>query len=322
MQNKLAIPVWWLYLVHAIVPLLFAVLLIDWWFLDNAWQPYLQWNLTTLGIYLLVFELPHIVASFFSYADKEYVQHYRKRLLLVPIIIVVGLSLFWYNFFLAYVLYAFLTMYHVTRQQTGITAMLLKRSSLLHHTWSWLMIIAYTYGLLMVFETTQYSGDVIVNQTVLNLVVTLFLFVTLWYAAVMRGVSREGWWYFVMTSVVALCAFLFMGLGYGFLAILAVRFVHDITAFIFYTVHDVNRNRDVTHNIIYQYLVPLGLPQLIVTPIGAIVLAATLRYGLEVLGYATVILFTFGFVHYYLEGFMWKRDSLHRQHISIARPAT
>ena len=63
----------------------------------------------------------------------------------------------------------------------------------------------------------------------------------------------------VSGAVMALQAGLFYAEGYLFLAILGPRLVHDVTAFTFYIVHDMNRHGADPRNHLYRLASKLGL---------------------------------------------------------------
>lgn len=312
-QHKYSISIKHLFWVHSIVPLLLLVWAVDVFFLSHFLQPYLQLSAATVAIYLILFELPHIIGSFVSYIDTEYAFHYRRRLWLLPVMILLLCGLFWYDYLLGTLCYIFFTMYHVARQQTGITRMLLRGASTLHHVWSWLLIALYAYGMgLMLVPHVGF-----VSMSGLTTIFVIFFISTCIYAATMAQKSGTGWYFFVLTVLVAIVSYFFILMGYPFLALISVRFVHDITAFIFYAVHDSNRNALEAKNLIYRLLKPLHVPLIVTTPILAITLSYVMQLGLKPLQYATLIIIMLGFVHYFIESFMWKRDSLHRQYIHI-----
>lgn len=265
------------------------------------------------------FDLPHIVASFISYADKEYLAHYRRKISLIPIILIAVAALYAYSFLLLYIVYAIYTMYHVIRQQTGITGMLVGKFSRLHSLWSWLAIASYAYAFLLVYDNgaDEYLSSFLKFE-ILTVIATVFLIVTLWYFWNIPKESKSGLYYFILTSLVVVSGYTFVLFGYPFLAILVVRFVHDVTAFVFYMIHDTNRNQGKNQlNIIYRLVNFLPLPMMLVTPVVAVAVAAGISYSFSLLGITSLIIIMLGFVHYYVESFMWKKDSLHRQYIKI-----
>ena len=115
--------------------------------------------------------------------------------------------------------------------------------------------------------------------------------------------------------VVLMAVFYFA--GYGFFSILMVTTVHNITAFIFYVVHDLNRNAASSRNISYLALRFTGLP------IWAQSLGLSLVLGYLGIRYASlnagVLAVSFiSYFHYISDGYVWKRGSLHRQFAPVA----
>jgi hypothetical protein len=103
----------------------------------------------------------------------------------------------------------------------------------------------------------------------------------------------------------------FWELGYSVFVIMVPRFVHDITAFYIYAVHDHNRNLQARHNYIYRSF--SFLSPLILCPALAIVLSAVL--GPNTWFVAPLIIITL--LHYYTESFIWRGDTPHRRQIAF-----
>jgi hypothetical protein len=115
----------WLLRIYTIGLLLVVIVVADQVFFEKALLPYMGLTSLFLPLYLLFFELPHIIASFLGFADREYVQRYKSSLLVVlPLLLLFVGFLMYLNFMATVVLYLCATMYHVIKQQTGIALIL------------------------------------------------------------------------------------------------------------------------------------------------------------------------------------------------------
>jgi hypothetical protein len=305
----------WILSTFLIVPLLVGIFVFDVWFQDQAWQKYFSLATLFLPLYLLIFELPHIIASVIGFFDREYLQSYRKTLFLWLPLIFMGLGfLIWYNFILAVLVYLVATMYHVIRQQTGIALMFTVPKGVWHAVWSWslviggsLLFIEYARNFYsLAFGWPEYLIEVFFGISILAGFV-LMRFVKVW----------SGIMYICMTSAMVLASYFFMAFAYPFLAVFVVRFVHDVTAFLFYITHEMNRNEDSIHNYLYQYLPLVPISLIVLVPLLAVFIGLVLRESVpDATTLFTIVIFL-SFAHYVLESVMWKRDAPHRQHIFI-----
>jgi hypothetical protein len=130
-------------LVLAVTPFMFLAGVVNFHFADASWLPYMGLTSFLLPLYLLFFELPHILSSFIGFFDREYVRFYKRQLFFwLPTFLGVFALLIWWNLTFAIVLYLVGTTYHVMRQQTGIALMFGVRKDRLHAVWSWLAVLA------------------------------------------------------------------------------------------------------------------------------------------------------------------------------------
>ena len=354
---------------YGIIPLSFLIVLADYLFFGfQLRDKYLPNNPAALVMWAVIFNFPHIVSSMVTLADDEYIPFYKKRLTKALLIIVISVLTVNILFPLAlpgpaamvttllfFAVFATYTMYHVLSQQFGITMMLMqaKPGGRDYEIWRWLATVAATSMYAMVFVRYNLEAVNIAGYTAYQLAQGLAgIFVAL---AVIQGfrLSRQskrelGSWYMYSNLAMLIATYSFLLMGYGIFVIAIPRFVHDLTAFMIYSVHDQNRNREVQHNYVYKYLSFLKIPPLILCPILAIALANFIECGSFLfdawLGFGSVsecaiqrfytpasaenalpqsmqlwlqIMFICGFFHYYIEGFVWKRDSIHRHSISF-----
>ena len=320
MENKspalLGISKRYLLSVYLILPFLMIVFLSDVYLFDSSLQPYMGLTSLALPLYLLFFELPHIIASFFSFADGEYLRYYKKQLFFyLPLLFVGTILLLTVSFSSAVVLYLVATVWHVLKQQTGIALILGARPGLAHTLWTIVPIgitsvvsIYFSAPELFPSQLLQGVSEILFGLVVLLLLVTGFRL----YQA-----PKKVRLYILCVSSLFLVSYVFILSGYLFLAFFAVRFVHDVSAFAFYAVHDQNRNAIEPANFFYRLFKRVPLPIMVLTPVLAILFALLTRLttdGFEI-GYAILILV--GMAHYYLESVMWKRDTPHRKYIKV-----
>ena len=171
------------------------------------------------------------------------------------------------------------------------------------------------------------------------------------FALTRQSQRKLGTYYIYSNLLMLIAAYIFLIMGYGFFVIATPRFIHDFTAFIIYSAHDQNRNREIKHNYVYRFLSFLLIPPLVLCPVLAIVLANSIECGAfftdMLIGFGadftftecvmkhgwtqreslvdiplsmqvgTQILFVCGLFHYYIESFVWKRDSIHRHAVKF-----
>lgn len=353
---------------YLIIPLCLALAAIDYLFLDYNLRNWLPSNPATLLFWAVIFNFPHIVSSVLTLADKEYLQFYKKKLIrglvaftvlvitvetLIPIVLPRSAAMnLHYLFFLFVAIY---TMHHVLSQQFGIGMMFMKvPRNKQFEAWRWLATLASTLMYMCVFGRSilrdYYFGDysgVEIAQAAAGIFVIL---------AVVQGAmltksskSRLGTQYVYSNLAMILATYLFLFLDYQAFVIAIPRFVHDITAFIIYSVHDQNRNTEVKHNYFYRWLAFVPLSPILLCPVLAIVLANTVECGFYLLDvslgfyakgtgdciiqhyYAPSstnglpftmqmglqVVFIVSLFHYYIESFVWRRESIHRHSVQF-----
>ena len=354
---------------YTIIPVAILTVLVDKLFLGNVLRDhYLPSNPATLLVWAIVFNFPHIVSSLVTLADDEYIPYYKKRFGKALMIIIAGVLLVnvllpmvlepkyatgLYGLF--FIFFATYTMYHVLSQQFGIGMMLMKVRPTKHYeSWRWLSTFATAamYGMVFAKPNLQAAqfGAYTVYDMALVFALVFVVLATIVGLTLTFGSQRRLGTVYVTTNVIMLIATLsLLYLDYSFFVIAIPRFVHDITAFIIYSTHDQNRNREVQHNYIYRFLSFLSIPPIILCPLLAIVLANSVECGaymLDVgLGFSHIasecvvsrfyhpvvenglplsmqvglqIMFICGFFHYHIESFVWKREAIHRHSVAFS----
>lgn len=252
--------------------------------------------------------------------------------------------------------YASYTMYHVLSQQFGVGMILMKKPSgtAAYERWRWSGAIAASFMYGMVFAEPALKVVQLYGYTAYQIAgafAALFIaFATVQGLALTQGSQRLlGTWYVYSNVAMLLATYALLLMGYGFFVIAIPRIVHDITALSIYSVHDQNRNSVKQHNYVYRALSFLRVPPLILCTLLAIAVANSIQCGAYLfdtwLGFKSVsecaiqhyytpataenplphsmqlwlqILFICGFFHYYIEGFVWKRDAIHRHAIKFS----
>lgn len=303
--------------VYLIVPILLIIALADIFYFDSVLLPYSGINGLLLPLFIFIFNLPHILASFFSFFDREYVGYYKKHLFiyLPGLLIATGILLF-YNYELGIAFFLINDVWHGLRQKTGIALILGAKPGWLQNVWTFLpfLVTALIYIYNIVPDVYPDAVIPLISPVVFVGIILLFFTMLLKMYKSVPAVRL----YIFLVSCLFFVSYFFVLSGYIFFAILAFRFVHDISAFAFYINHDNNRNIDSKKNIIYKIFSAIHVPTIVLTPVLAFAFAYLMRNltnGIAI-GYSIVILICM--CHYYLESVMWKRGSPHRQQVKIS----
>ena len=264
--------------------------------------------------FTLIFTLPHIIASFFSFFEKEYVAAYSKKLLKgARYIVLATIVLPLISVDLTFLILALYTMSHVFLQQGGIAKSLMGSSNKWHKYWQWSGI-----AISLALYVSIYSDfEIASSAAMIGLGVTTLAYLFFAARAVKASTAGIGTLYFWSTTSTPILSGLLLALDYPILTIAIPRVVHDLTAFVFYVAHDHNRFLQNKANIIYRFTSRIGLPIMIVSPLLAVAIAYPLQAG-NATNSAFLLLMFISLFHYYTEGFIWKRGSLHYKQIIYA----
>jgi len=86
----------WLLAIYLIVPIVWLVVVVDLVALEGRLRAQLPPSPEDLFWFTVFFVLPHILASQFSFYDREYLSVYRPRLLVgVPLVLGVAALVYW-----------------------------------------------------------------------------------------------------------------------------------------------------------------------------------------------------------------------------------
>jgi hypothetical protein len=311
---------------YFIIPVALVVVALDQLFLGQAMLTGMfSMDPSRWAFWTLIFNLPHIVASWVTFADKAYIRHYRSEFT-VALPIVVLLTIVLHVFIggaVAFLVSAIYTMYHVLSQQFGITIMMLGiKPNNVYRWWRWLSIIGTLFIYLVI-----YGGSDVETANVLDVLApqlsiaaaSLFLGASVFFAYQLDKQSelKLGKYYLWSNVAMVFSCLIVARLGYIAFVIMIPRILHDITAFIVYITHDDNRNRKKTVNYVYKLTSFSKLPYWLLCPATAILMAYALTTVHNI--YVSTFIFAITYFHYYFEGFIWKGSSLHRQQAHFSR---
>ncbi len=307
---------------YAVVPLVMAIVAVDAALFGYSLRDSLPGNPEAVRLFMVFFVLPHILASLTMYLDVQYLSRYRWRLLLgIPTLsaavfvgsAVVGIVAVAY-------LYMVATVYHVVGQQLGVSRMLAGRTDWTYSAWKWSLL---TLGWILYAELLApgFLGTALglTSHEVYAFCFGAYGATTLLGPRILRlATSRLGKAYVVANQVLIGAIGVASLAGYPFFALLMPRIIHDCTAFAFYVPHDVNRNRDVRHNLFYRAFAAVPIPVAVLGPVAAIGAAYPLVEWSRESWTGDQVVMTLAFAHYFMESFGWRRDSLPRKSVELA----
>lgn len=315
-SSIMTIPKSLLLCVFLILPILLFIALADKFYFNSALLPYVGIGALYLPVFILVFVLPHIIASFFSFFDSEYVHYYRSHLFLyLPTLLLATAALLYVDYRLGIVFFLLYDFWHGVKQNVGISLILGARPGWIHRVWTFIPFIAGGFAVIYVTRPSLYPAEFL--PYIYHILLLGAVLIILLTVAMMWKVSAVARWHILGVSMLFLSCYFFFLTGYIFFAILAFRFIHDVSAFAFYVTHDNNRKKEGKINWLYRLFGSIPIPTLILTPLLGLVLAYVVRTATDgiAIGYSIVILIAIS--HFYLEGVMWKRGTPHRQHVKV-----
>lgn len=301
----------------AVLPVLFLVTLSDQWLWSGEVKAFLPSTPLAVTGYSLIFGLPHIIGSFFSLADKEYLAHYRTPVtstaISAALLVVITLAVL--PPFLGLLFFNVVTVYHTIGQQVGIARGFLHDVTQAFGAWRYSAIfLACTLPVMMFFPPEQ-SGELSDQLTwalyTLSVTSSVLSALACWQQ---KSVSAMA--YVAGTQFLLLFCTYFVLNGYFLFAALAPQIIHDITAFNIYIRHDRARlsSQATSVNCLYQLLRVTPRSLAFVLPVMAASIAYLVSHSV-----LSVVGLWLSYLHYLLEGTLWRRGSLHRQYFGFAR---
>jgi hypothetical protein len=300
----------WVYLV---IPLGVLLMAIDLIYFDGYLRDHTPWIPESFFWYAVLFPFPHILISFVSFFDEEYAHYYRNKCLIgIPIILMISFFLPRYSITWTIITLALATIIHVALQQIGIALMLLRTGrTIIAGIWRWLNVIASILLYVLVFPISLpvfFTHELILQSSIILLGISSVLSIILLYNARRQGIYER--WYFIGTALLPIVSLVAVTAQYTFMAIIISRLAHDITAFLFYYTHDYYRNQEHPQNFFAKLLAIPTPAYLISITIFAILISLTIR---QEIWWGIASIYFISMLHYFIESFMWKAGTPHRQ---------
>jgi hypothetical protein len=307
-----------LLLIYAVMPLSLAFIAVDKTLLSGSIGKSLPLDPRVFVWFILIFMVPHILASFFSFAEREYFNFYKSKMLRgAQLAVVLGLFIpaLLGATVIPIVIFATYTMAHVFMQQSGISKSLMRNVASNHRYWQYLGISIATMLYIYLLVPTAGFRDTIDTSFPIKtlLTATIIVYTILALQIVRQSKTQLGKTYFIGSHMIPIMGVFYVATGYPMLALIVPRVMHDLTAYTYYITHDNNRFRQEQANVIYKSTSRFRLPIFLANPIISIALA----YAIVQLNSTAVlsVLTCVFFLHYYTESFIWKNDTLHRMQI-------
>lgn len=260
-----------------------------------------------------IFNTPHVVATNLLVHSDDSWNEYKQRFLVgwavVFTITMVAFYILRWKYFL-YV-YSLLTLKHIILQQFSLTYMVGMKRAWLNRVW---MSTGLAIGLVIYWEVYKnYDINLPHSHVILTSLLVLFAFASIYLFSKSQGLNLKRM--VAANSGMIVSSYFSFILGGGFLTVLAVRAVHDITGFVHYV--EVFKTRRLEnksagwYNFAYKILksdwaASLGVPVLIV-----ILMLVFIPQGREKMS----LLMMMSLMHYYLESFTWKSGSSYRRQL-------
>lgn len=266
--------------------------------------------------YWIFFNFPHIVASHIVVLNPDYVRHYRLHIIAgiaVSIVVAVAIPLT-----LGYValltVFGVLTVNHVLGQQVGLTRMGLSAIRKSFFVWKYAGLVLGNLAYLHIYLKNELTPQ---QMTLLTVSVpALYVVATASWVLVLKEAKSHEAKKFIYANQILITAILFLSYAdYSFFAIVLPRVVHDLCAFQVYWIHDSNR---VAAGKQSTLLCPSSwkLSPAAATPLAALILALPISMTYNTY-YGEIVAIVITLVHYWNEGFIWKRGSMLRAYLPM-----
>lgn len=294
---------------YLIVPFALIFYGFDTYFNHSQLQSKLPSDPHNLVWFAAIFHLPHIFASILIFADKEYCVHYRSyllpciALLLLPFVLKGDL----YDiYFFAVIIW---TAKHVFSQQAGLALRSSEKNECFFKGWKFLgNILGVAQFFVILFPHLEYYRSIQIVTIVVTIVFAL-------YSTVLIILKKTSLLLKAWTTAVLVTSY-FGLMEVGFWAILIPRMIHDLTAFIFYTKHNENRNALNSKNIQYKFLKPLlGNFSFVITFLSAALFALPFTINLYSSSIIYNLVLGIASIHYFTDAKVWRKGTLHNGYV-------
>ncbi len=276
-------------------------------------------------LWAFFFGLPHIVSSFQTMCDAEYLAAYRQRAARLLCILFLPLALVSAGVpaSLLLVVVLILTQHHIVAQQYGMSVAVARmRPTLAFAVCKWSTI---GLGVLATFQTyaaNEFEGTA--QFSVLTALAGHLAWPMLMLMLASGGLlvwrsrhSSAGAVIFAMNVLLfATALLLIFHTPYALAGLMLVRILHDVSGFVVYIGHDAARNATRRWNVLYR-AIPF-LPVWLLNLAFAIGLAAGLTYCANRVAAIGWLVTGLTLAHYYMESFIWRGPTPHRQHFKFS----
>lgn len=305
-----------------LLPLLPLAVLCTWGFLYSA--PHYRMP-EQIPYWVFFFGLPHILSSFQTMCDAEYLAAYRKQVLFIVCLFFLPFALYKTGVPASIILTVFLvlTVHHVIAQQYGIALAIARlRPSIVSAICKWCTVSLGTAAYFQCYSAADLGGsehyrmlitlaDVLMMPLLVAIAAAGSLLV--WQARAQRAGA--------VLLAINILLFIFALLlifktQYMLIGLMLARILHDVSGFVVYIGHDAARNRIERKNLLYRGF-PL-LPVWFLNLSFALAIAAGLTYLSSRMAFIGWLVIGITAAHYYMESFIWRGGTPHRQHFKLS----
>jgi hypothetical protein len=295
-------PIKYLLQIYLIIPICIAVASFDYFLTGGALKSILPRDPNGLALFNFFFVLPHILASTFIFFQREYVQYYKRSIFIslvaVSFLAFLAPQIFSKNFVL--IINGLLTIYHVMVQQFGLAGGFAGNKGKSFQVWKYTGLIASGF----IYHNYYFSdklGPAVQNYLYIAITLLIVAFAISSFFFLKKTSPGIGRKYGIANFFLVLAPFIFLMIDQPFYAVVIPRVVHDVTAFVFYGYHNVNRFSSYPVSIV------------VALTLGTAILASQFIYHSNIF----VIFNFFTLLHYATECFTWKSGTLHRKYIEF-----
>lgn len=309
--------------IYGIVPLLMLVVLAD-FLTGGLLRLMLPKRPEVWSFWIYVFGLPHIFASFFLLADREYLQYFGGKLWKMALFLL-ALPIFVYWQFgseMMVVIFTAMIVYHTIAQQFGIALILAKQRPTWVHQAN--TIIGSALGVVLylnIYATGSLGFKLRPHISTMEAVSWIMLAVVFGITLFQIRMTKERYGRVYMWLNLMLLTFMVSMFNYGFslLMIIAGRVVHEFTAWLIYAAHDKNRSVAGDHNLVYRYFAWSRISPYWMGIVLAFLFGMAFTYlSGEFQGVFATLVISMSLYHYWVECVIWKGNSPPKRHIVFA----
>ncbi len=275
--------------------------------------------------WVFFFGLPHILSSFQTICDAEYLATYRKQALFILCLFFLPFALHEMGVPASIILTPFLilTVHHVIVQQYGIAMSVARlRPSMTSAICKWCTVLLGTVAYFQCYSATGLDGNE--HYGMLMALADVLMAPLLAAIAISGGflvwrarAQRAGAVLLALNILLFIFALmLIFKTQYVLVGLMLARILHDASGFVVYIGHDTARNRMERKNLLYRAF-PF-LPVWLLNLAFALAIAAVLTYLSSRMAFFGWLVIGITTAHYYMESFIWRGGTPHRQHFRLS----